>query len=196
MTRVGWDLDGVHYYFAESVWATLIQQGRVTGSMPAVTHWHFYRDAEWGVMTDEEFVNTCHAGADKGIIFSIGEGCPDAMEVMNTLAYSGHTTVIVTDRSFGSTPSVSEEATKLWLTERGAVYDEIHFTADKASVALDYMIDDKVENFLALQAAGVKCYLLDRPWNQHVVAGKYRIYSVKEYGKIVVTETFLAESTH
>src|SRR5207245_703903 len=41
----------------------------------------------------------------------------------------------------------------------------VTFTSDKTTVPLDYMIDDKIENYEALAAHGVHVVLLDRPWN-------------------------------
>lgn len=186
---VGWDLDGVHYKFGQSVWETLCQLGSTSGPCPDINSWTFYSEPEWGNLTDKEFVDVCHKGADMGIVFSHGGYDLDSIVEMNKLFFAGYKTVIVTDRSFGSTPKVSEDRTVEELDRHGARYDDIYFTADKAAVPLDYMIDDKVENFTSLQDAGVECYLIDRPWNQHVKAGDYRLSSVKEYTDIILKET-------
>jgi len=183
--RVGIDLDGVCYDFAESLRSYLraadlynnysIYEGEVD-------KWHFYLD--WG-MTAEEFVQHCHKGADLQWIFGWGgprDNAPDAINFMKSL---GHTVHIVTDRSFGSQPSVSERNTEMWLERHGIEYDTLTFSADKTSVPTDLFVEDKLENYDALDSSGVEVYLVERPWNQDAGDARRRIKSIQEFATIV-----------
>jgi uncharacterized HAD superfamily protein len=69
-------------------------------------------------------------------------------------------------------------------------YDELHFTADKTSANCDFFIEDKLENYDALILAGVKAYLLNRPWNQVPGGdGRNRINDISEYVDAVAEAT-------
>lgn len=183
--RVGFDLDGVCYDFAESFREYLKSAGldknyQVIEGEP--DKWHFYRD--WG-MTDSEFVKHCHDGADQGIIFGLGEPRENSFEAMAEIRKMGHTVHIITDRSFGSEPSVSVMNTLIWLLKRGYEYDTLDFSADKTCIHTDIFIEDKLENYDALESAGVEVYLVDRPWNQDPGDNRKRINDVWDYVEII-----------
>lgn len=46
---------------------------------------------------------------------------------------------------------------------------------------VDFHIDDYTEEFERCNEAGIKTYLIDRPWNQDCDAGEYRVKSFKEF---------------
>lgn len=186
--RIGFDLDGVCELFAPTVWKTMIAMGYVPEGTPCpeVYNWHFFRKPEWGSLSNKAFIEVCNYGVDNGHIFNSETTMEHSQEVMNSLYDAGFTIVIVTDRSFGANDGkLSRENTLRFLERHEYKYHEIYFTAEKTTVDLDYMVDDKVENFVALREAGVKCYLFDQPWNQHIDAGNYRIESLKDYERIV-----------
>lgn len=183
--RVGIDLDGVCYDFAESLRcylraADLYDKYNVIEGEP--DKWHFYLD--WG-MTLEEFIEHCNKGANLGWVFGWGEprdSAPDALAFIKGL---GHSIDIITDRAFGQTPEVSEANTKRWLEHHGFVYDSLTFSADKTCVPTDMFIEDKLENYDALAAAGVEVYLVDRPWNQDGSKVRRRVKSIQEFATVV-----------
>lgn len=181
---VGYDLDGVGYDFGASVRAYLDSIGMV---VPEIVYdkWDFYD--YWG-MTREEFTQICHDGADAGFIFggkAEREGFAEATQLTHML---GHKNIVITDRSFGMVPEVSQGLTKAWLADIAAVWDEIYFSPDKTCVLTDMFVEDKIENYDALDAAGVEVYLIDRPWNQ-CEDDRRRIESVSEYAAIVYKKT-------
>lgn len=164
MARVGWDLDGVEYDFAESVRRAVKHFGmdkelRLCKGEP--DDWYFYR--AWG-LTDQEFVELCHRGADAGIIFA-GPRRTGGGSAIRRVRSAGHSVHIVTDRSFGLSPEVSQEITKEWLTQHKYEYDSLTFSADKTVVPTDYFIEDKLQNYDALDQVGTEVYLINRPWN-------------------------------
>lgn len=179
--RVGFDLDGVLFDFGNSVRRYLDSIGREYGfkdDAPEPHCWDFFE--YWGV-TREDFVQICHDGVDAGYIFSGGVR-PNAVQAVHKVYAAGHDVVIITDRSFGTTPEASHNATREWLAQHDIPYDELHFSSDKTIAPTDCFVEDKLENYDALTKAGVKCYLINRPWNQ-VKGGDYRdrINDISEY---------------
>jgi hypothetical protein len=183
--RVGFDIDGVMYDFAESLRQYMRYFGydkKYNMCEGEVSKWHFYHD--WG-MTDAEFVNHCHKGVDAGFVFAHGgtrDNSPDAVRFVKDLGHSVH---IITDRSFGSTPERSHFATRQWLYLNDIPYDTLDFSADKTCRETDIFIEDKLENYDALVAAGVDCYLVSRPWNMVPDDNRKRIKSIQEYATII-----------
>lgn len=183
--RVGFDLDGVLFNFGQSVKDYLEATGQdhlwKSGPNPK-PYWDWYKDWKW---TTPEFLQFCHDGADAGYIFR-GNVRDNAVEAVWAVKNAGHQIIVITDRQFGTTPSVSHEATKAWWEEYGfPEYDEMHFSADKTCAPTDIFVEDKAENFESLLAVGTPCYLITRPWNDTHPAGRYRINDVVEYPKKV-----------
>ena len=181
---VGFDLDGVLYSFGDSVYRYLCSIGEedLWKSGPtAKPYWDFYKDWGW---TGEQFVQMCNDGVDAGYIFR-GPARDGASEVVNAIKDAGHEIVIITDRSFGTTPKASHDATREWLAENNIPYDRLYFSPDKTIVPTDIFIEDKWENFQALLAAGTECYLVNRAWNEDYGYHPNRINSIREYPELV-----------
>ena len=193
--RVGFDLDGVGFNFGDSCHRYLEATGRghlwKSGPTPD-PFWDWYKDWGW---TTEQFLEFCHAGADAGYIFSgpVREGF---VETVDRVVRMGHEVVIITDRSFGKTPEVSQNLTVEWLRQHNIYYDELIFSPDKTCSPTDLFVEDKLSNYDALVAAGTKTYLINRPWN-YVDGGdaRNRIDRIEQYGDAVaeVTENGFAD---
>lgn len=188
--RVGFDLDGCQVNFMDSCnkWAAMIKAPfRFKEGV-----WNFFEEVDMNV---SEFITFCNAAADAGVLFN-SEPYADSLEAFERIARMGHEIIIVTDRSFGKTPDVSEEITCDWLARHGYEYDELIFSADKTVGKADVFVEDKLDNYDALVAAGVDCYLINRPWNQ-VEGGdaRKRISGMKEYADVVeqITERGYAD---
>jgi hypothetical protein len=187
--RIGFDIDGIGFTFGDSCKKHLDHTGRghlwKSGPTPD-PYWDWYKDWGW---TSQEFVDFCNEAADCGCLFSgpVREGYKEAIDAV---ANMGHEIIVATDRTFGATPSVSENITINWFIEHEMNYDELHFTADKTSANCDFFIEDKLENYDALILAGVKAYLLNRPWNQVPGGdGRNRINDISEYVDAVAEAT-------
>lgn len=187
--RVGWDLDGVEHAFERGMFETIDHLGLAdrydyktafpTGE-PCCWTWYTHLG-----MNLDEFLEVAHAGADLGFVFR-GHPIGDPTQ-MRRVRDAGHTVHIITDRSFGTTPEVSQEATRRFLEDFGYQYDSLTFSRDKTIVPVDAMIDDRIENYDALDAEGVEVYLLDRPWNQSDIVRR-RVYSTKEFVDIILVD--------
>lgn len=183
--RIMHDLDGVFFNFSESFKKHLdhVGLGYLWKSSADLTpSWSWYKTWGWD---DQRFVDVCNEAADCGCLFT-GPMREGAKEAWDRIVRTGHEIVIATDRSFGSTPASSERNTYEWLEEHDLYYDELWFTVDKTVCKPDVAVDDKPQNFLALMAAGVDAYLIDRPWNQDLGdIGHRRLSSVLDFAAIV-----------
>lgn len=182
--RVGFDLDGCLYNFGDCVreYLEYTGQGHIWKSGPTPKpFWEFYKDWGW---TTEQFVEFCNAGADAGFIFS-GDARPGASQAVQKVASLGHEIVIITDRQFGTHPKVSHKATEEWLRYHDIPYDELWFSADKTCAPTDVFVEDKWQNFIALNEAGTTCYLINRPWNIDYGPHHLRIDDISDYADIV-----------
>lgn len=192
MARVGIDLDGVVYDFAESVFRYMDEHytsKELPKHFPHVygepQRWEFYED--WG-MSLESFLDFVNKGVDAGRIFGTGAPRAGAREALQLLKSEGHTLVIVTDRRSGSAGK-ARLSTLEWLDHWGLLYDEIHFDSDKTAYNTDYFVEDKLENYQALTTAGVDAYLVDRPWNRTFLSGndgRQRVDGIYHFAEKVV----------
>lgn len=135
-------------------------------------------------MTTEQFLEMCHNGVDEGIIFR-GPVRPNAREALEMTKEAGHTIVMITDRSFGSTPYASQQATYDWLRSNNLLFDELYFSADKTCVPTDIFVEDKLENYEALLSKNVPCVLINRPWNADDSKWRFRLDDVIDYAELV-----------
>jgi FMN phosphatase YigB (HAD superfamily) len=187
--RVGFDLDGVLFNFGQSVKEFLeaTDRGHLWKSGPnPKPYWEWYKDWKW---TTPQFLDLCHEGVDAGYIFrgNVRENAVDSVKLIKAMGFE---IIVITDRSFGTTPAVSEKATLEWWAEYGfPEFDEIHFSPDKTIVHTDIFVEDKIENARRLQKAGTECWLVKRPWNDE---HKYphRIDDIKDYPEKVFNKSF------
>lgn len=180
--RVGIDLDGVCYDFAASVREYLCNTvgSHDESACTDPLRWEFYED--WGLDLPA-FLDAFHAGVNAGVIFAHGDPHPNVAEAFMRIKAAGHSIHIVTDRAMGE-PGASEAATSAWLHRHGLPFDSLTFSADKAAVNLDTMVDDKPSNYEALRAAGVDAYLLTRAWNKHVPNAQ-RVLDLLHYAEVI-----------
>lgn len=191
--RIGFDIDGVLHDFAHGFFNflymctcgcnydfhSMYEHNMRFGS--EVPHWYFYRD--FG-MTDEDFVKHCHMGVDAGIVFS-GNTRPGASLATREVKNMGHTIHLITDRPFGNARMVTQD----WAREHDIHYDTLTFSADKTCFPTDMFVEDKIENYDALDAVGTEVYLINRPWNLQQ-DNRRRLNSVTEYSAKVSQRTY------
>jgi hypothetical protein len=83
--------------------------------------------------------------------------------------------------------SIDDAVTKEWLDKNGFPVADLYCVGhneSKVEVALksgiDIFVDDKFENFKELNNAGICCFLMDAPHNQHYNVGYKRIKHLKD----------------
>ena len=188
MLHVMRDLDGIDFLFAENLHAGLPKIGIPNDTIPLpVTEWEFYKGEGWG-WTTPFFLDVCHQLADAGHLF-VGEPEPGSVEAWQRIADAGHRIHVKTDRSFGGVDGQpSRNATLRYLVDGGSPFHSVLFTPDKTQgQRCDVGIEDKLENYDALDAAGVEVYLIERPWN-HVPGGddRRRVDTLHEFADLVL----------
>ena len=100
---------------------------------------------------------------------------------------------LVTARGFMEHAEDIRLWTPEWVTEYAIAHHTLSFEKDKVAaqaklgVRFDYAIDDGVHNYEALDADGVKVYLLSRPHNREFPAER-RVDSIDEFVDIVLKE--------
>lgn len=166
--RIGIDLDGVCYPFAEVI--TLYGEhtlGRRLAPAHLSPKWSFFED--WG-MSGSEFGELMKAGHDVGLVYHIGSPPPNCRSTLTQLRNRGHELVVCTHR-----PDYAHGATQAWLDRWQLPYDELVICTDKTLHRLDVLLDDGPHNIEAMVGAGGKAVVFDQPWNQHVqLNGKVR----------------------
>jgi hypothetical protein len=107
-----------------------------------------------------------------GELFNRDKGFPGVREQLLRVRRDGHRIVLITARDFGS-PLAARTQTMRWLDRNGIPYDELWMrpATEKTSIPVDYFIDDNYNIFCAMQQAGVKSFLLDRPYNRGISVG-------------------------
>lgn len=194
--RVGADSDGCIDTFGDGVYDTLKawkmehlwKSGPTQGAI-----WNFYEDWGW---TFEQFKELVDWGVDNGYIFT-GHWRPHAIESVGRIAALGHEIIIITDRAWGSDPMNSQRNTIEAFARAGIEYDELHFTADKTSVEVDVMVEDRLDNYDALIRNGTPTWLINRGWNKvDTYDGRNRINCICEYADAIerVTQQGYADS--
>ena len=182
--RIGIDLDGVCYDFADSFREFLVVEWILDREeCPEPTRWEFYED--WG-FTLPDFIDLCNQGVDAGTIFSYGKPHEGTRESLMRLKDAGHTLHVITDRSFGSS-GASEAATRSWLDRHELPFDSLTFSPDKTIVKTDVMIEDKLSNYDALEVSGCRPYLLDRAWNQSDDRPRRRVKTLAAFADRILT---------
>lgn len=160
---IGVDIDGVMYDFGASLKMYMALEGYSVFDFPDPTSWTFYRN--WG-LSDEHFREVTSRGVDEHCIFMDGDPTPGTKEALERLRADGHRIHLITDRSAFGSPGEAQYNTAKWLATHHIPYDSLTFSADKTVVKTDLMIDDKLENYYALDATGCMPYLYDQPWNR------------------------------
>lgn len=159
--RIGIDLDGVAYDFGAALKKFLVDHEGFDEALLGETKvWDFF--LEWGLSL-ESYLDYYAKGVDAGVVLLHGDPHEGCRWFMNRLREDGHTLHIVTYRTVGRRAT---QNTMEWLQRESIPYDSITFSKDKTIVNNDFFIEDNLDNFHALNRAGIVCYLMDRPWNE------------------------------
>lgn len=177
--KIGVDLDGVVYDFVDSLREYLVTHCDFPRyDLGESTSWEFFKD-NWG-MELADFLRHFEDGVNADVVFTHGEPEPYSVDTIALLRDEGHSIHIVTHRELGC----SVENTARWLRKHGVKYDTLSFSKDKTVVPVDVFIEDNMGNFTALEQAGVRSVLMNRPWNQDLQTD-YRVNNWLEFYEFV-----------
>lgn len=157
---VGEDLDGCQYDFRQGCMRWFEQAGLKVKD-ESLSLWHFHE--QWG-MSKEEYDKLVDDGVDAGVIF-MGKALPGSAYAAWKIRDLGHKLVIITHRWQGS-PGNAERNTRAWLNQNYIAFDELIFSEDKTVPFTDMFVEDRVENYDALEANGTDAFLINQPWNE------------------------------
>jgi FMN phosphatase YigB (HAD superfamily) len=180
--RIGFDADNVIYKFTKSyhLWMNYSKGMSLDPEVEAQT-WDWFED--W--QTVDEFLKCMDEAVDAKHLFWTGDIYePGIAQNLHDLRAAGHTIHVVTHRFSGKTACV-QEATRHWFESKGLIYDTLDFSGDKTSVKTDVFIEDNLKNYDALDAVGVKSYLINRPYN---LQNDYRrrVNTVNEFTNMIL----------
>lgn len=157
--RIGLDLDGVVYDFVDDFRQYLVEGMYLSGDYPDPTSWNIWD--HWPI-TEEMFAGHLKDAIKFGDLFAHADCTyPGAVAAVRRLADAGHTIHIVTHR-----PTAAVAATVQWLADVDLPYTTLTFAADKTTVPVNVIIEDNVDNALAVVSTGARAILMDRPWNR------------------------------
>lgn len=177
--RIGKDLDGCHQMFQHGVNAALKAAGENLRCNP--NNYHFWRLWGW---SDEKWMEFWEWGTEAGYIFNSAP-LRGAVEANHALYDAGHKIHFITFRGFKNKPGLAEQVTEAWLDNVGFKYHSLTFSEDKTVIKTDVFVEDNIDNYHALNAAGTECYLITRPWNQGIKVER-RVRSVAEFARIIL----------
>lgn len=180
--RIGLDIDGVFYRFTRAYHLWLNESKGMSLSLDDEAQtWDWFLDWE----TVEQFQQNLHDSVDSGHMYWSGELYePTMSQNLYDLRAEGHTIHFVTARTFGKT-SCPEAATRHWLEENNLIYDTLTISKDKTAVKTDVFLEDNLKNYDALEAVGVKSYLVNRPYNLQKDYRR-RVTTVDEFTKLIL----------
>lgn len=162
---IGLDLDGVVYDFVRAHRNYLMntRDDLSVADLPEPSSWNVWE--HWQI-SRVEWQQSFAAGVAERAIFTGGHryAYDGAIAAVRQLADAGHTIHVVTHR-----PPEAVALTAEWLAEVGLPFTSLTFAKDKSTVPVDVMIEDNVDNALAVVAAGSRAILMDRPWNRRWV---------------------------
>lgn len=182
--RIGFDVDGVIYRFAKAYHLWVNQSLGMTLDPEKEAHaWDWFLD--W--QTKEEFCESLHDSVDSGHMYWVGDLYePTIKQNLLDLRAAGHTIHIITARTFGR-EKCPLKATEHFFAAKELVYDEIVVSKDKTAVKTDLFIEDNLQNYDLLEAAGVTSYLINRPYNLRNDTRR-RVNSVDEFTRLILEE--------
>ena len=182
MTIVGWDSDGVIYRFTKAyhLWMNLDQGLNLDPEVEAES-WTWFEN--W--QTKQQFLDCMDNAVDAGQLFWQGELYePQIPQNIAALSAAGHQNHLVTHRFSGKT-SCSRAATEHFYRTQGIIFDSISYSRDKTVVKTDVFLEDNIDNYDDLEAAGIKSYLVNRPYNLRN-DNRRRVNSVQEFTEMIL----------
>lgn len=183
--RIGWDSDGVLYRFTKAYHSWMNENHGMSLDLEAEAQtWNWFE--EFG-QTVEDFKQCMTASVDAGHLFWQGELYePQIAQNIADLKAAGHTNHLVTYR-FSGKSACPRQATQHFYASNNIQFDSITYAKDKTSVPTDVFLEDNLDNYDALEAAGVTAYLVNRPYNLRN-DNRRRVNSVDEFTKLILED--------
>jgi hypothetical protein len=182
-----YDIDDVLMPWAEEVHKACAAAG-LTQIHHTWTSWCMWED--YGC-SKQEWLDVVNSLVVRDGIYH-GPPYPGALEGLLKLWYAEHEIHLVTARGFFDNAEVIRQWTQDWV-DLHDIPATLWFRQDKGAVAREigatHGIDDRYENVLQLQEAGVDAYLMTQPHNVHTpFPAIRRVDSAAEFAERLLSE--------
>lgn len=158
--KIGVDIDEPMYPCARRMHELSVEAGITNGkTWTCWTPW-----VDYGC-SSETWLEVMSEGILNGDLYD-EPPLPGTQKQLQRLLDAGHTVHLVTARASFIHGEIIMRDTTEWLPVWGIPYTTLTFSKDKTVVPTDWFIDDNLENFEALVAAGTRAVLLNAPHNQ------------------------------
>jgi len=159
------DVDGVLYDFDNAFGLWCVANIGLNPELLKVDHTYRLED-RWGI-TQEQVLEYMIAGVREGTTFRFGPVYEDCRVPLNEIYGDGHHVMMLTARDLPGVTELCRAHTAHWLENEAKLpYDELVLSSRKEDHDFDILVDDSPANVRAVQAAGKRAVLLDRPWNR------------------------------
>lgn len=180
--RIGLDIDGCLADFNKG-FAKLLEQTanvklpEVNQLWPDMWEWTEFLHGH-GVTTEHQLTSWRLVNDAEQHFWSMLDPYPEAVDIAETIQLldNEHDIYFVTSRPGKG----AKMQTECWLEELGVPHPTVLISHSKGYIAkgleLDVFVDDKPDNLHDVIKAcglGVKCYLVNRPWNTNVFVNRY-----------------------
>lgn len=185
------DIDDVLFPLAPELHRVAHEMGLHDNSQEALEVWHGWK--QYGCHK-QDWLDVFARLADEHYYLTAAP-IPGALEAVRHLWWLGHNVHLVTARGFAFEGDAHDHSAKIrewttqWIEDHAVPHvGPITFTKDKVAAGpWDYAIDDGDHNYVALDNAGVRVYLLDQPHNRAFEAER-RVHTVAEFVDIILEE--------
>jgi hypothetical protein len=195
--RIAFDVDGVLAKFMNGFMSLLNSKFHTEFNPSQVNEYHPIGDGKlltkeqwdtsWSLMKQTPFFWANLKPYDPGLF-------PDINVDMLNFTFNGYFVTRRSNLEIGAIQD-SNALTRIWLENVGLSEYTSVVAVESAqrldilrAMEVDAYIDDWGEQFLDCRSAGIRAYLMDRPWNQHVDT-PYRVYNVRQFVDRVLGRT-------
>ncbi len=198
------DKYGPTYHLANAMWglSVLLEFYKIHPEMDDRPHWYL-NDRRVGLDIDEVIAdfaghwNTYHGGTGVVEWWNFDSKMKDRFnELRNNKDFWLNIPAKIDPKTIGFEPycyitsrSIPVEWTVEWIEKNGFPTVPVYcvpFNTSKVDTAIDlkitHFVDDRFENFVELNKAGINCYLFDAPHNRRYDVGYKRIFSLNKLG--------------
>jgi uncharacterized HAD superfamily protein len=168
--KIGFDLDGVLADLYD-LWLAVIAYEYGIKNIIGQSECNQYSIKK--VINERCGVNLSRNNMDSALDFiipqiNIVKPFKGAKKILKTVSMSAKNPVIITARL-----DKYKDCTRAWVDQWLGDYEVFHAASDqKVGVALrlglNAFVEDKASTAMSMAAAGIKSYLIDRPWNQNI----------------------------
>jgi uncharacterized HAD superfamily protein len=172
---VGVDIDGVLAQYPKSLIDFVNEQKGTCFTVDDVTSYDIFSDLGIDFMEGKELRHQYRESGKKKFI----EAYPEASYFLKKLKQMGYVVVLLTARPYEKYKRIFAD-TQYWLRSNELEYDMILWDENKGerlvkefgAENIEFFVDDVAKNANDISDMGIKCYLINKAYNEHIYAGE------------------------